>query len=342
VPSPSLRRGLRALGATLGTIVGLVVVVLAIVIVHGLVIGAQSFEAQRAHLATRSAEPVPGWVDESVEPGTREDARFDELQFTGSHNSYATEPTWLQLAVIELADGSGDTLRYSHADLSTQLDAGIRAIELDVRDHGDRFSNTHVPLLANAGTAPDFALALEELRMWSDAHPGHAPIVVQLELKDDYAFLDLTTRAWNADGFARLDAVIAERLGGRVFAPADLQAAGEWPTLGELRGRFVLYFDSSDVARETLGFGSAEVFVSGPDAAFVVLNDPADPAIPAAVAAGQIVRTRADADLRVDPAERDAAIASGATIVSTDFPPSEPGPDGYAVEFGGGHLVRER
>ena len=75
-----------------------------------------------------------------------------------------------------------------------------------------------------------------------------------------------------------------------------------------------------------------------PESAFVKLNDPiADQdQISQLVAAGYIVRTRADAST-VEArsgltARRDAALASGAQFVSTDYP--EPDPDfstGYFV-----------
>ena len=66
-----------------------------------------------------------------------------------------------------------------------------------------------------------------------------------------------------------------------------------------------------------------------PEAAFVKQNDPLDdPAIPTLVAAGYVVRTRADADTvearSGDTGPRDAAIASGAQWVSTDYPVANP------------------
>ena len=60
-------------------------------------------------------------------------------------------------------------------------------------------------------------------------------------------------------------------------------------------------------------------------------------------AAGLIGRSvaRADAELATDPAEREAALASGAQIVSTDYPPSEPQQGtAYLVEFPDGALAR--
>lgn len=59
--------------------------------------------------------------------------------------------------------------------------------------------------------------------------------------------------------------------------------------------------------------------------------DPHDDTIGKLVREGYIVRTRADSGLRQgaenDTARRDAALASGAHIVSTDFPPGEAHPE---------------
>jgi hypothetical protein len=60
------------------------------------------------------------------------------------------------------------------------------------------------------------------------------------------------------------------------------------------------------------------------DGAYITLNEMADaPRITAAVKAGLLIRTRADADTwearSNDVARRDAALASGAQYVSTDY-----------------------
>ena len=78
--------------------------------------------------------------------------------------------------------------------------------------------------------------------------------------------------------------------------------------------------------------------LTAPWAAIHSLNGPTDPRIADVVAAGHLVRTRADGDVQEpaagDTTRRDAAIASGAHFVSTDFP--EPHPEtGYVVDLGG-------
>ena len=84
-----------------------------------------------------------------------------------------------------------------------------------------------------------------------------------------------------------------------------------------------------------------------PDAAFVKLNSSVGDfeQIQTAVQAGYLVRTRADSDTQQartgDSTTADAALASGAQFVSTDYP--EPNPDfgaGYFVAIPGGTVAR--
>ena len=76
------------------------------------------------------------------------------------------------------------------------------------------------------------------------------------------------------------------------------------------------------------------------------VNDPFDGWIRDLVEAGYLVRTRADTDTEEarsgDTARRDAALASGAQFVSTDFPePSlNPGFTDYFVEIPDGSPAR--
>lgn len=107
--------------------------------------------------------------------------------------------------------------------------------------------------------------------------------------------------------------------------------------------------DGAKRALYTTGRPSAEGRVlfpnaveGAPDAAFIKLNDPIGDfnRIRTAVATGYLVRTRADVDTMEartgDTGPREAALASGAQFVSTDYP--EPDPrfgTGYEVSFPG-------
>src|SRR6185436_20602828 len=84
-----------------------------------------------------------------------------------------------------------------------------------------------------------------------------------------------------------------------------------------------------------------------PDAGFVKRNDPFDASIPGLVAAGYLVRTRADVDTNEarsgDTVPRDTALASAAQFVSTDYPvpDTDPGFDpSYFVQIPGGMPAR--
>jgi hypothetical protein len=110
--------------------------------------------------------------------------------------------------------------------------------------------------------------------------------------------------------------------------------AGGWPTLGAARGKVLFALDEppEKVAiyrghRKSL---EGRVFFintdeASPAAAYLTLNDPIAEAerIRAAVRAGFVVRTRADADTRearvADTRRRESALASGAQYVSTDY-----------------------
>ena len=87
--------------------------------------------------------------------------------------------------------------------------------------------------------------------------------------------------------------------------------------------------------------------VGRPDAAFIKLNNPIGDAtrIHDAVAAGYVVRTRADGDTfearENNTVPRDAAIASGAQWVSTDYPvPGRAFGTPYFVSIPGGTPAR--
>ncbi|WP_029252240.1 Ca2+-dependent phosphoinositide-specific phospholipase C [Paraoerskovia marina] len=314
----------------------------------------QRLDDARAEVAGLADGEVAAWTDPAGDATVSDHLAYDDLQVIGTHNSYVEEPTWLQLQLIGLVEpASKSTLRYGHDPLWDQLEDGVRSIEWDVRDHGDRFSMAHVPLVANRGTSPDLELALEELGLWSSSHPDHLPVSLMVEFKKDYAFLDPSLQAFDADSYDRWDALLEESLGEALFTPDDLRGSAPsprdavettgWPTVGELRGRILVFaWDDEEVREQYLAghenLRGRAMFTSsrtgGSDAVFAVHDDPHDAAIADAAAAGIVVRTRTDADLDVGGDDLAAALASGANILSTDFPASEADPvSGYAATF---------
>jgi len=319
--------------------------------------------------------------------------RLNEVQFIGSHNSYHVAPEapillWLQFlsdAVPDIADALGDPalLNYTHPPLTTQLERGLRSFELDIAadPEGGKFARPFMPDLLSLdvarptgmdqpgmkvvhiqdidfrSTCPTLVACLGEMRAWSDAHPGHLPVTINLELKEDAlpAPFDATAIVpFDATQLAAVDAEIRSVLGDRLLTPDDVRGDAPdlrtavtttgWPTVAESRGRFLVYIDNADKREAYLeGHPSLEgrvMFTSSgegqPDGAVLKENEPADGVrLTSLVQQGYLVRTRADADVTApDPAVRDVALASGAQMVHTDFPAGQSSASGYVVSFG--------
>lgn len=217
-------------------------------------------------------------------------------------------------------------------------------------------------------TCSTLVACLVQIKSWSDAHPRHLPIAVLVELKDD-AIIDPLGLGFAVPipfGPAELDELDAEIRSvfpaHQLLTPDDVRVAGltleasvldvGWPTLGEVRGRVMFLMDNGGDKRSDYLIGRPNLegrvlFTNGvpgqPDAAFVKRNDPIGGffEIQDLVREGYLVRTRADTDTQEartgDTTRRDAALASGAHFVSTDYP----SPDllfgtGYQVTIPGG------
>jgi hypothetical protein len=290
---------------------------------------------------------------------------------------------------------AADSLDYRHPSLTTQLNDGVRQLEIDVYGDakGGLFAHPAGPgLAAKAGLPSDpefdpehimekpgfkvlhvqdidyrsncqpFVACLNEIRAWSKSHPGHLPLFILVENKDQKPLGDymVTPEPLTTDTFARLDAEVRsvfER--SELIVPDDVRGAhktleeailtGGWPSLESARGKVVFLLDQRRVGPlYTAGHPSLEgrVFFTNakpgsPDAAFTEANDSAsDPGlVPQLVRKGYLVRTMTDpgpAGVRAnDTKRRDASIASGAQIVSTDYPIHEAATSGYAVDVGG-------
>jgi len=193
---------------------------------------------------------------------------------------------------------------------------------------------------------------LRRVRRWSRANPDHVPILIQLELKrsDPRAVEQggVVAPAWDLAALEALDAEIRSVFTEReMITPDDVRRPGltleqsvrrfGWPTLGDARGQVAFLFDNDpgpSSTAYTTGRPNLEgrvVFTNSrpgsPDAAFIKRNEPRNQntaEIQQLVRDGYLVRTRSDLPLQTvrsgDTAMLDAALASGAHIVSTDFP----------------------
>jgi hypothetical protein len=291
------------------------------------------------------------------------DRPLNALRLVATHNSYHRRPDALRSFFLGLgAPGEPEKLAYSHRTLWEQLESGVRSFELDVRLRGERFEICHVPLVDDRTASPGLAGAFEELALWSERSPGHLPLFVLLELKNDWEALDPKLKPFDRLSLARLDALAREELDGILYAPDELRGAYAspleavrehgWPPISALLGRVIVIIHENARYRDEYlaAYGPAlkggAFFTCAPkeatageypgDGLFAILNDPGDTRIAEAQAAGLMVRTRADADARANPLQAAAALASGAQIVSTDYPPGGPAhASGYGFSFGG-------
>lgn len=321
--------------------------------------------------------------------------RLNHLQVLGSHNSYHIQPEPDLFDLLLFFEPSLLAWEYNHLPLEEQFSfQGIRQIELDLfhdPDGGYHANPLGLQIIANdpdiriphfeppglkvfhvqeldfQTTCPTFVNCLEVIRDWSDANPGHLPISVLLELKDetipDPGFGFRTPLPFDAAALDGVDAeirsVFAEK---RLLTPDFVRGNREtleeviletgWPTLRDSRGKILFLMDNGGEKRALYREGHPSLagrvlFTNAnpgdPDAAFVKRNDPlGDGAeIVDLVSQGYLVRTRADGDTiqarEDDPTQRDAALASGAQFVSSDYPVPNPdfGTD-YFVEIPGG------
>jgi hypothetical protein len=226
----------------------------------------------------------------------------------------------------------------------------------------------HIPDLDYRVVCTLLTDCLRQVRTWSNAHPDHVPILLIFNLKQDQLKVPGAVPLLPFDAKA-MDAVDAEIRS--VFKPGELITpdlvqgkhktlreavmAGAWPTLKAARGKIMLAMDEAPdvVAVYRGGRKSLEgrtMFVNiderSPAAGYITLNEPVElqSRIQAAVKAGIIVRTRADADTlearKNDTSRQAAAFASGAQYVSTDYmePDTRFGP--YVAKLPGGGRAR--
>jgi len=287
-------------------------------------------------------------------------------------------------------------LAYSRTPLAAQLSMGIRLFELDLHDdpEGGRFADPgafralkalklvpdepfdSTPLRRPGfktfhsvdtdvrSTCPVFADCLREIRDWSDAHPGHLPIFIQLEAKQHSKpaigghYIPAPDAPFDAGSWRRLQAEILSVFPGeRLITPAVVQGAAPslnaairergWPSVTASRGKIVfLLLDDDDVQAGYVAAVPREARLifprlpeGDPDAAWRHVDDPDIQKIRKAVAQGYLVYTRADAGTEEaranDGRRRDRAFASGAQLIATDYPYADARFSTYSVRFPG-------
>ena len=267
----------------------------------------------------------------------------DQMQY--QHEPLATQFSNQRVRQIEL-DVYLDSAGGLYSDPMLRSAAGLGAYDPAMDLPGIKV--LHIQDVDYRTTCLSLVSCLEQIEGWSDANPSHLPIAVLLELKDDPlsfgSFTFTTPEPWTAAAMDSLDAEIRSVMDpSDLITPDDVRGAHAtleeavlsdgWPTVGDARGKVMFLMDNSGSYRTDYLAGHPSLqgrvlFTNSTpgqdDAAFVKRNDPFDASIPGLVTAGYIVRTRADADTLEaranDTGPRDAALASGAQYVSTDYP----------------------
>lgn len=236
------------------------------------------------------------------------------------------------------------------------------------------FKVLHIPDIDFRSSCPTLRRCLQQVRAWSEAHPRHVPLFLMIEAKNqDIPVLPGATRTvpFTPALFDDLDRELVEVMGReRIIAPDDVRGnlptlnqairAGRWPTLDAARGKVMFlmltangpgatadYLNGHPSLRGRMAFLRAQ---PGEDHAAFLMFDNAlvrSTEIKRYVQQGYVIRTRADIETHEakidDHARADAAFASGAQVVSTDFEVAGNAyGTAYVVRLPGGGSARRR
>lgn len=230
------------------------------------------------------------------------------------------------------------------------------------------FKVLHIQDLDFNSTCLTFVACLSQVEAWSAANPGHLPIAILVELKDGSIGAPFVEPV--PIGRPELDALDAEIRtvfsDEQLLTPDDVRGshptldeavrAGAWPTLREAAGKVVFLMDNGGRHRDAYRAGRPSLegrvlftnsIPGAADGAFVKVNESIGNVarIQELVADGYVVRTRADVPTvearSGDTTRRDAALASGAQWVSTDYPVPGSSPfSSYFAAIPGGEPAR--
>ncbi|NWF26696.1 hypothetical protein HW130_10475 [Streptomyces sp. PKU-EA00015] len=184
-----------------------------------------------------AAAPAPAEAAApAVDPGQ---LPYSAATWVGVHNAY--EQAKYPYFADALDSGAG----------MLEIDAWTNAFGRSWRvSHSNPLGNdNNCAAAAHAGelrTKPrnqDLGGCLADMRAWHDAHPGHRPVLVKIELKDGF-------RNNLGRGPDELDTLLTAKLGDALFRPADLAGghpdldtavrANGWPARAAMAGRFVV------------------------------------------------------------------------------------------------------
>ncbi len=314
-------------------------------------------------------------------PAVARDLKLNQIQILGSHNSYRPTPdAETQSRLDALPNHAGQGLDYGHSDILTQLDLGIRQLEFD--PYADKAGGLyaapydkasaqyatmtapglkvlHMPTLDYRSHCLTLKTCLTIVADWSRAHPGHAPIILFINTKEEPISVPGATvpEAYTEADLGEIDTLARDIFGAaHIITPDDIRGdrktlregvmAGQWPLVSAAAGKVMLVLDSNpriaDLYR--LGHPSLKGRVmfglypeNDAEAAVFNIQDPRPEAdhIKTLVQQGFFVRSRADANTQEartrDLSRFTIAAAAGAQVISSDYYPGAP--DTYGFHF---------
>jgi hypothetical protein len=316
----------------------------------GLLPGMRAYLGEKKPDALRGLDYAHPPLDKQFDGGVRQIELDIFADSKGGHYAHPAGPALEQAAgvPVDLNDQN-----FSGASSDVMMKPGFKVM--------------HVEDLDQHSNCQPFTACLTIVREWSKAHPQHLPIFVLVETKQGKP-LNIpnatTPEPFTAASFDELDREIRsvfsanemitpDDMRGNYATPNQAARAGAWPTLATARGKVIFLMDQRNVGPLYLeghpNLRGRVLFTNAapgqPDAAFTEENDGTEQEIAALVQQGYLVRTRTDADTKEgrsgSTVRREHAMASGAQILSTDYPKAEPAQwTGYSVSFAGGAMAR--
>lgn len=298
--------------------------------------------------------------------------KFNEVSFIGTHNSYqkacvpARQKLFQDASTVTFGLVKAEKATFQSDYLTDQFNLGIRSVELDVEtvvENGKvSFVCSHSPVIDMPTHCYNFALALKEIKLWSDANPNHLPITVIIEPKKVF-IPDKNMRYFNCKYANELGEQAKEILGNTLITPADMMGdhaslkemreADDWMTLSETRGHVMLLLHDTtateDYIKQDPTIKTQAMFpmlrYNGRDrdcASFLLINKAKDIKVQADEVLGKnlVIRSRSDNFGSYSETESQTALNSGAQIVSTDYPPKADMTNAeHCVTFSNGYMV---
>ncbi len=308
--------------------------------------------------------------------------KFNQTRYVATHNSYKAKEVYNASKFTNAMFGAFTSVgskgfSYSFDDLTTQLNTGIRSVELDAFAMNDSsFLCCHHAVTDVNTYNINLDLAFEEINMWSNNNPNHLPITILIEAKTWLGFSRADGHEFKLDDLKNLEFLAKNRFVGangqsKLIQPKDMLRDyatfkdmrttgenGDWLSMDKMLGKVVVilhpgkttgdYVDYDPTMQKQAMFpacGDKKEFSQFDidRMAFALCNDPIEETVAMTKFRSEnfFVRTRVDIYPHFSNERVQKALESGANIVSTDFPPSKfnPNDDKYVFTFANGKMA---